>query len=180
MNKTTLISGIVIIALVSVVIAIFTSEADKETKVSGTNKPSTSQIDKVTKDSTQNLKPEDKTQIAKTDKTKSNKVSKKITTAKPKAKKPVAEEESETKVSRVRWPGMKYRMVRVTKEEKIELVNKMLESVGLAPPEHFLKRYPHELSGGEKQRVPPWRHTILAIFPSMFLIFSWCSSCRRY
>lgn len=29
----------------------------------------------------------------------------------------------------------------------------MLERVGMSPPEDFAKRYPHQLSGGEKQRV---------------------------
>lgn len=29
----------------------------------------------------------------------------------------------------------------------------LLRTVGLAPPEHFLRRFPHELSGGQRQRV---------------------------
>ena len=124
MNKTTLISGIVIIALVSVVTAIFISDTDEGIEVSGT-KPTSSKSDLVIKDNAQNQQSTKETQIVKTDKTTKSKISKKKTTAKPKAKKPVAEEESETKVSRVRWPGMKYRMVRVTKEEKIEPVTEL-------------------------------------------------------
>jgi peptide/nickel transport system ATP-binding protein len=37
--------------------------------------------------------------------------------------------------------------------ERDEMINKLLDSVGLNPPELFLDRYPYELSGGQKQRV---------------------------
>ncbi len=38
-------------------------------------------------------------------------------------------------------------------DEKVEKVIKALEDVELKPPETFLDKYPHELSGGMKQRV---------------------------
>ena len=38
-------------------------------------------------------------------------------------------------------------------EEKRKRVIEMLEKGGLVPPEDFLKRYPHELSGGQLQRI---------------------------
>jgi len=40
-----------------------------------------------------------------------------------------------------------------TKDEQIEAVAKVLEEVGLVPPEDFMYRYPHELSGGQLQRA---------------------------
>ena len=40
-----------------------------------------------------------------------------------------------------------------SKEERVELVRAALENAGLVPPELFLDRYPHELSGGQLQRV---------------------------
>ncbi|QLH80467.1 ABC transporter ATP-binding protein [Halosimplex pelagicum] len=40
-----------------------------------------------------------------------------------------------------------------SERERQELVLSMLEYVGMAPPEDYIERYPHQLSGGEKQRV---------------------------
>lgn len=39
------------------------------------------------------------------------------------------------------------------REERINIVSKILEDVGLYPPEDFLFKYPHELSGGQLQRI---------------------------
>ena len=47
------------------------------------------------------------------------------------------------------------------KEERMEMVHKMLEEVELKPPESFLYRFPHELSGGQRQRVAIARALIL-------------------
>jgi len=47
------------------------------------------------------------------------------------------------------------------KEERREMVYKMLEEVELKPPESFLYRFPHELSGGQRQRVAIARALIL-------------------
>jgi len=47
------------------------------------------------------------------------------------------------------------------KEERMEMVHRMLEEVELKPPESFLYRFPHELSGGQRQRVAIARALIL-------------------
>ncbi len=41
----------------------------------------------------------------------------------------------------------------LTADDRMELVHRALETVGLTPAESFLERYPHELSGGQRQRV---------------------------
>lgn len=48
-----------------------------------------------------------------------------------------------------------------SKDEKNEIVHKMLERVDLKPPADFLTKYPHELSGGQRQRVAIARALIL-------------------
>ncbi|MEQ1136093.1 ABC transporter ATP-binding protein [Acinetobacter seifertii] len=40
-----------------------------------------------------------------------------------------------------------------SKSEAQQQIIQLLKDVGIANPEHILKRYPHELSGGQKQRV---------------------------
>ncbi|WP_126664913.1 ABC transporter ATP-binding protein [Haloterrigena salifodinae] len=37
--------------------------------------------------------------------------------------------------------------------ERRERINEMISRVGMSPPEDYAKRFPHQLSGGEKQRV---------------------------
>jgi oligopeptide/dipeptide ABC transporter ATP-binding protein len=46
-------------------------------------------------------------------------------------------------------------------EEKKERVRKILERVGLTPPEQFERVYPHQLSGGQRQRIAMARSLIL-------------------
>ncbi|WP_256558567.1 ABC transporter ATP-binding protein [Haloarcula marina] len=41
----------------------------------------------------------------------------------------------------------------LTKEDRQARILGMLEEVGMTPPEDYADRYPHQLSGGEKQRV---------------------------
>ncbi|WP_324185986.1 ABC transporter ATP-binding protein [Halococcus agarilyticus] len=41
----------------------------------------------------------------------------------------------------------------LTRDERKEKILSMLERVGMMPPEAYARRYPHQLSGGEKQRV---------------------------
>ncbi|MEB3774312.1 MAG: ABC transporter ATP-binding protein [Desulfurococcales archaeon] len=48
-----------------------------------------------------------------------------------------------------------------SKEERLEIVSKVLETVKLTPPEEFLSRYPHQLSGGQRQRVAIARALVL-------------------
>ena len=48
-----------------------------------------------------------------------------------------------------------------TKEEKEELVSRVLEKVKLTPAADFLDRFPHQLSGGQRQRVAIARAIIL-------------------
>ncbi|MEM2196294.1 MAG: ABC transporter ATP-binding protein [Thermoproteota archaeon] len=45
------------------------------------------------------------------------------------------------------------RIHKVRPEERLERIIKSLEDVGLTPPEDFLSKYPHMLSGGQLQRV---------------------------
>ncbi|MEM1526491.1 MAG: ABC transporter ATP-binding protein [Ignisphaera sp.] len=49
----------------------------------------------------------------------------------------------------------------VPKKERIERVYSMLSEVGLTPPEDFVNKYPHMLSGGQLQRVAIARALIL-------------------
>lgn len=44
-------------------------------------------------------------------------------------------------------------MVSVSKEERVELVKEALAQVNLQPAESFLEKYPHQMSGGQLQRV---------------------------
>jgi peptide/nickel transport system ATP-binding protein len=46
-----------------------------------------------------------------------------------------------------RWFG------ELSKDDRIERIHAMLERVGMTPPGDYAQRYPHQLSGGEKQRV---------------------------
>lgn len=48
------------------------------------------------------------------------------------------------------------------KDEILERVSRMLENVGLTPPEQIFLRYPHELSGGQLQRASIARTLLLS------------------
>ena len=41
----------------------------------------------------------------------------------------------------------------LSKDDRRERIHAMLERVGMSPPDDYAQRYPHQLSGGEKQRV---------------------------
>ncbi|MET1101837.1 MAG: ABC transporter ATP-binding protein [Pyrodictiaceae archaeon] len=47
------------------------------------------------------------------------------------------------------------------KEQRMDLIARMLELVKLVPPEDFMERFPHQLSGGQRQRVAVARALIL-------------------
>ncbi|MCE4628488.1 MAG: ABC transporter ATP-binding protein [Desulfurococcales archaeon] len=40
-----------------------------------------------------------------------------------------------------------------TKEERLDIIERVLEMVKLTPPSEFINRFPHQLSGGQRQRV---------------------------
>ena len=40
-----------------------------------------------------------------------------------------------------------------SKEERLDLIERVLEMVKLTPPSEFIDRFPHQLSGGQRQRV---------------------------
>ena len=48
-----------------------------------------------------------------------------------------------------------------TREERLDIVARILEAVRLVPPEDFMNRYPHQLSGGQRQRVAIARAIVL-------------------
>ncbi|RJT07170.1 ABC transporter ATP-binding protein [Halococcus sp. IIIV-5B] len=48
---------------------------------------------------------------------------------------------------------LKNKNVDLSREERVEYIHQMLNHVGMAPPGDYSQRYPHQLSGGEKQRV---------------------------
>lgn len=53
---------------------------------------------------------------------------------------------------------------KISDEEALDQANKILELVGLSPPEEFLVKYPFEVSGGQRQRINIAR--VLAVNPS--------------
>lgn len=48
-----------------------------------------------------------------------------------------------------------------SREERYDIIAKMLEAVKLTPPDEFMYRYPHMLSGGQRQRIVIARALIL-------------------
>lgn len=48
-----------------------------------------------------------------------------------------------------------------SKKERYDIITKGLEEVGLIPAKEFLERYPHELSGGQLQRISILRTMLL-------------------
>jgi peptide/nickel transport system ATP-binding protein len=56
---------------------------------------------------------------------------------------------------------------KVPKEERMKRIINMLTEVGLTPPEDFLYKYPHMLSGGQLQRVAIAR--ALVLYPKLVL-----------
>jgi len=63
-------------------------------------------------------------------------------------------------------PLLRYRIAR-NHDEAREAVCKLLETVGLSPPEDFLKRHPSRLSGGQMQRIAIAR--AISVQPSFVL-----------
>lgn len=48
---------------------------------------------------------------------------------------------------------LKHHKIGNSKEERLEIIKKALEAGGLVPAEDIMQRYPHELSGGQLQRI---------------------------
>jgi len=126
MNKKNIVTGFVFVAVLSVVIAIVSTDADEGSQTADTKK-SSEQLSMTSTADVQNTTPE----TAATTSVKKQKAGKptasrktKTKTAKGKTTKPASSSTSsqgtKTRVTRVRWPGMKYRMVRVIEDEKIE------------------------------------------------------------
>lgn len=118
MNRTILISSIVFISLVSVVVAIYSSDSEEGIETGEkqqAQKPSEhKQVAVITP-----KKSEAKQEPVRTKATKPKPVVNK-TTSKQAVKQTDTSNSSNTRVVRVRWPGMKHRMVRVVKVEEIE------------------------------------------------------------
>lgn len=57
-------------------------------------------------------------------------------------------------------PMFRHRLVR-TKQEAMQRVAELLETVDLTPVQDFIEKYPHQLSGGQRQRVVVARSLIL-------------------
>ncbi|SLK36524.1 oligopeptide/dipeptide ABC transporter ATPase [Mycobacteroides abscessus subsp. abscessus] len=56
---------------------------------------------------------------------------------------------------------MKLHKIGANEEERMEISKQRLEEAGLKPAEDFLHRYPHELSGGQLQRISILRSMLL-------------------
>jgi peptide/nickel transport system ATP-binding protein len=56
---------------------------------------------------------------------------------------------------------LKIHNIGLSGEERTEMVLRVLEDVGLKPPDEFVYRLPHELSGGQRQRVAIARAIVL-------------------
>lgn len=124
MNRTYLLSAAVVVALVSVVVAIFGSGSQEQTARQQNAKPAeTKNVAKAGKTDTATVRKTTKAKSAQKQVAVKNKSKTKTTTTSSKVVS--TDKESESRVARVRWPGMKYRMVRVRKEEKIEPVTEL-------------------------------------------------------
>jgi oligopeptide/dipeptide ABC transporter ATP-binding protein len=56
-------------------------------------------------------------------------------------------------IAQIMMRPLKIHSIGKTKEKRLELCIQALQAGGLHPPEEILKRYPHELSGGQLQRI---------------------------
>jgi oligopeptide/dipeptide ABC transporter ATP-binding protein len=63
--------------------------------------------------------------------------------------------------------GLVIHKIHSSREERQRIVEESLKAVGLSPPSDFAHRYPHELSGGEMQRVSI--ATCLAMHPEFIV-----------
>jgi len=125
MKKIHIVSTVVFVAVISVVIAIVSS-SENESKNISSKQLAPQQTASVSTD-TKSVngaakKATPKAPVTKSKPAKASKIGDKKVAIKTKAKEPETEKSdaSDSKVKRVRWPGMKYRTVRVIKEDNIE------------------------------------------------------------
>src|SRR5690625_749978 len=64
-------------------------------------------------------------------------------------------------IARIMMRPLEIHNIGASKEERYQMCKDALESGGLTPGESFLSRYPHELSGGQLQRISFLRAMIL-------------------
>lgn len=64
-------------------------------------------------------------------------------------------------VSKILMEALAIHNIGGNKEEKLKIIIEGLEEVGLIPANDFLERYPHELSGGQLQRISILRTMLL-------------------
>ncbi len=64
-------------------------------------------------------------------------------------------------IGKILLRAMEIHNIGFSTEERCEICKKTLEDAGLVPAEDFLNRYPHELSGGQLQRISILRSMLL-------------------
>ncbi|MDR1795140.1 MAG: ATP-binding cassette domain-containing protein [Erysipelotrichaceae bacterium] len=65
------------------------------------------------------------------------------------------------RIAKILMDPLKLHKIGANEEERMAMCIKALEEGGLTPAEHYLHRYPHELSGGQLQRVSIIRAMLL-------------------
>ena len=69
--------------------------------------------------------------------------------------------DSRQRIHNILMDPLKLHKIGNTDEERLEICKKALEDGGLSPAEQYLSRFPHELSGGQLQRVSIIRAMLL-------------------
>ncbi len=64
-------------------------------------------------------------------------------------------------IRKIMTRALKVHNIGASDEERYEMCKKILENAGLAPADDYLSRYPHELSGGQLQRISILRSMML-------------------
>lgn len=64
-------------------------------------------------------------------------------------------------IGKIMYRALEIHKIGVDNNERYEICKKILETAGLKPSEDFLERYPHELSGGQLQRISILRSMLL-------------------
>ena len=136
MNKKNIVTGFVSVAVLAVVIAIVTTDANESTQVANTKK-SPEQLSKASPAGVQTTK-SSKTVTSGNKQKASSKTKKAKRKTTKSTSSSASSQNTKTKVTRVRWPGMKYRMVRVVEDEKIEPVTELRTWTRKQKPNYWL------------------------------------------